>query len=346
MKEALLYDRLPNDSVRCRLCAHQCIIHPGESGICGNRENLYGRLYALNYGRLTTQHVDAIEKKPLYHFYPGSTVYSIGTVGCNFRCANCQNFEISQMPVGEYSVTGGSVSPEEVVEQAIRCRCPSIAYTYNEPAVFYEYVLDVARLAHERSIRNVFVTNGYLTPDALHTLAPYLDAVNVDLKSFSNEFYRTNCRAQLRPVLATLELLKQLSIWVEVSTLLIPTMNDTEREIRSIAEFLVGLGRETPWHVSAFYPAFRLRHLPPTPSEVLQRAREIGLEEGLRYVYTGNIDDAEREATYCYNCGREILSRRRYEIVENHISNGCCPFCRATIDGIGMQNWKRQACNP
>jgi pyruvate formate lyase activating enzyme len=250
------------------------------------------------------------------------------------------------MPVREYSVTGGSVGPEEVVEQAIRCGCPSIAYTYNEPTVYYEYVLDVARLAHERNIKNVFVTNGYLTQEALDTVAPYLDAVNVDLKSFSNDFYRTNCKAQLRPVLATLELLKQLGIWVEVTTLLIPTMNDTEQEIRSIAEFLVSLGRETPWHVSAFYPAFRLKLLPPTPSEVLHHAREIGLEAGLRYVYTGNTDNAEREATYCYNCGREVVSRRRYEIVENHISNGYCPFCGATIDGIGMQKWKHQPCNP
>lgn len=335
--EAMLYEQLPNDKVKCNLCAHRCVIHNSKKGICGVRENIDGRLYVLNYGKLIAQHVDPIEKKPLFHFYPGSTTYSFATVGCNFRCAYCQNDDISQMPVRENRIIGQDVAPEEVTAQAIRYDCQSIAYTYTEPTIFYEYAFDVAQLAHEKNIKNIFITNGYITPEALQTIAPYLDAANVDLKSFSNDFYKRICKANLHPVLEVLKLLKQLGIWIEVTTLVIPTLNDTEQELQSIAEFIVSVGSGIPWHLSAFYPAYKLTHIPSTPIAVLHRAREIGLKSGLRYVYTGNVGHTEGETTYCYNCGKALIRRRNYHIVENVICNSKCPFCGVRIDGIGLR---------
>jgi pyruvate formate lyase activating enzyme len=313
---------------------HRCELKEGQKGICGVRENIDGKLYAFNYGKLIVQHVDHIEKKPLFHFYPGSKAYSIATVGCNFQCQFCQNYEIAQMPNRDGQVIGVESSPGETVNQTVDSHCKSIAYTYTEPTIFFEYAFDTAKLSHGKGIRNIFITNGYFSPEALKAVAPYLDAVNVDLKSFSNDFYKKICKAKLQPVLDNLQLIKQMNIWLEITTLVIPTINDTEDELLSIAEFVVSLGKETPWHVSAFYPAYKMSHLPATPVTTMRRAREIGLQAGLRYVYTGNVFDPTGEITYCYSCGKALVIRDNYHITENYIRGNSCSYCGTRIDGI------------
>ena len=289
MREAMFYERLEGNLVKCNLCSHRCRIPESKRGVCGVRENRDGTLYSLVYGRAVAQAVDPIEKKPLFHFYPGSRIFSIATVGCNFRCLNCQNYDISQMPREYGSIIGESLLPEEIVEKAKRYGCRSIAYTYTEPTVFFEYAYETAKLASKEGIKNVFVTNGYITEEALRELAPYLDAANIDLKGFSEEFYRKVCGARLEPVLESIKLHRELGIWVEVTTLIIPTLNDSEEVLKGIAEFISGVGEDIPWHVSRFYPAYKLIDLPPTPPETLRKARKIGLEAGLRYVYQGNV---------------------------------------------------------
>ncbi|MCK4597273.1 AmmeMemoRadiSam system radical SAM enzyme, partial [bacterium] len=275
-------------------------------------------------------------KKPLFHFQPGSTSFSVATVGCNFRCAHCQNADISILPIGRGHILGQDLTPEEIVAAAEENGCRSIAYTYTEPTVFFEYAHDTARLAAEKDIGNIFVTNGYMTEEALRTIQPCLNAANVDLKSFSEDHYRQICGASLQPVLESLQLMKSLGIWLEVTTLVIPTLNDSEEELRRIAEFIFSLGPETPWHVSQFYPTFQLTHLPPTPVESIRRGREIGLDVGLRYVYTGNIPGDEGENTFCYCCGRRLIHRHGYSILENRLQEGHCDRCGAIIDGVDL----------
>ncbi|MFQ5769823.1 MAG: AmmeMemoRadiSam system radical SAM enzyme, partial [bacterium] len=247
---------------------------------------------------------------------------------------NCQNYHISQLSERENRIEGEMVTPEEVVVQAVEYSCKSIAYTYTEPTIFYEFALDVAKLAHQKGLKNIFITNGYITPEALQTIAPYLDAANVDLKSFSKKFYHSNCKAKMQPVLDTLKLLKKLGIWFEVTTLVIPTLNDSNEQLQAIAEFIIGLGKEIPWHISAFYPAYQLKDIPPTPRRLLYRAWEIGLNFGLHYVYIDNIDTTEFTTTHCHNCGRSLIRRKFYVIVKNCISNTRCPFCSAVVAGI------------
>lgn len=303
MIEAMLYEKLPDEKVKCNVCAHQCVIQDSMKGICRVRENIGGKLYMLNYGKLIAQHVDPIEKKPLFHFYPASTAYSIATAGCNFQCEYCQNYDISQIPFRENRIIGQDSTPEETLMQAIKHGCNNIAYTYTEPTIFYEYAFDVAKLAHERNIKNIFITNGFITSEALQTIAPNLDAANVDLKSFSNDFYKKICKAKLQPILDTIKILNQLGIWIEVTTLVIPTLNDTEQEFHSIAEFIMSVGKDIPWHISTFSPAYKLKYLPPTPLAVLNRARGIGLETGLHYVYLGNVINHGNTDTKCPGCG-------------------------------------------
>lgn len=335
MKEALFYEKVEGSTVRCHLCPHECRINDRKRGICGVRENRGGILYTLVYGKLVARAVDPIEKKPLFHFYPGSTAFSIATVGCNLRCRNCQNYDISQVPKEERSVILGEyMAPAEVVAAAKDLGCTSIAYTYTEPTIFFEYAYDTARLAHEEGIRNVFVSNGYITEEALRAIAPYLDAANIDLKGFSEEFYHTNCGAHLEPVLEAIKLYKRLGIWLEVTTLVIPTLNDTEEDFRGIAEFIKGLGVEIPWHISQFYPTYKLSDLPLTPVSSLRKAREIGLNVGLRYVYEGNVPGEGGEHTYCYQCGRMLIRRFGFQILENRLSDAKCPYCGAVIDGV------------
>jgi len=342
MREAMLYEKLDDKAVRCHLCAHRCRIREGERGICEVRENREGILYSLVYGRLISQAVDPIEKKPLFHVRPGSQAFSIATVGCNFRCSFCQNYSISQLPRDHHVIEGRSVSPEEVVEAARRHRCDVIAYTYTEPTIFFEYTYDAARLAHEAGMLNVYVSNGYMTDEALDLLAPLkgdrlLDAANIDLKAFTDTFYRKQCGAHLQPVLDALISLKERGVWLEVTTLIVPTLNDSDDELREIAAFVAeGLGPDTPWHVSRFHPTYRLTDVPSTPASTLRRAREIGREAGLHYVYVGNVPGDEGETTYCPQCGERVIPRSGYRIGKLHLRDGHCANCGAEIPGIGM----------
>ncbi len=333
----MLYEKVGNKKVQCNLCAHRCKINEGKKGICLVRENRDGILYTLVYGRTISQAIDPIEKKPLFNFYPGTTAYSIATVGCNFKCQFCQNWEISQMMRDKHLVMGNEASPESIVENAKRYGSKSIAYTYTEPTIFFEYAYDTAKLAHEADIKNVFVTNGYMTEEALKEINPYLDAANVDLKSFSDDFYRKLCGARLQPVLDTLKLMKKLGIWVEVTTLIIPSLNDSPDELGKIAKFIVNeLGEETPWHISRFYPSYNLKDKPPTPIDTIHKAREIGLNEGLKYVYEGNVPDSKGESTYCPNCKNLVIKRWGYQITKKDIKDGICQHCSFKIDGVGL----------
>ncbi len=337
MIEALLYTPLENDAVSCALCAHRCKIANGKRGICQVRENRNGTLVSLVYGKLIAQHVDPIEKKPIFHMLPGSRSYSIATVGCNFKCRFCQNADIAQMPADhEGTIVGSDATPETIVADAIAKGCDSIAYTYTEPTVFFEFALDVARMAHADGLRNIFVTNGYMTSEALDILLPVLDAANVDLKSFSEDFYHQTCGARLAPVKETLKRMKKAGILVEVTTLVIPGRNDSKAELEAIARFLVeDLGPETPWHISRFHPTYRLTDCPPTPVDTLTRAREIGMAAGLRYVYIGNVPGgASGENTICPGCGNIVVNRFQYRSRTNLIDANHCAYCNHVIDGI------------
>ncbi len=344
MQQALLFEKLENQHVRCGLCAHRCLIAPGKKGICLVRENHGGTLYSLVYGIPLSQAVDPVEKKPLFHFYPGSTAFSIATVGCNFRCAFCQNADISQMPRDRGQIQGRTASPEQVAESAVWNGCRSIAFTYTEPTIFFEYSYDIARLAHEKGIASVYVTNGYMTREMLDLFQgradaheAWLDAANVDLKAFRDETYRSVCGARLQPVLDSLKSMKELGIWVEVTTLVVPGLNDSEAELRDLAQFLAtDLGVETPWHVSRFHPDYQMLDRAPTPEATLRRAYDLGREAGLRYVYVGNLPGARLEDTYCPSCGAGVLRRRGYQIVERALLNGHCARCGAVIDGVGL----------
>jgi pyruvate formate lyase activating enzyme len=337
MKETLLYEELPRQRVRCHLCGHRCVIGQGRLGVCDVRKNVKGKLYTLVYGRAVSRHVDPIEKKPLFHFYPGSTAYSIATPGCNFRCQWCQNWTIARPPDEAALQAIPHVNPERIVAEARACGSRSIAYTYTEPTVFFEYAYDVARLAHRVGLANVFVTNGYMSTEMLDTFYPYLDAANVDLKAFRNETYRRYVGARLQPVLDSLKAMRRQGIWLEVTTLVIPDLNDDPAELRDAARFILQeLGADTPWHISRFYPAYKMTDRPPTPFKTVQRAREIGLDEGLEYVYIGNVPGDGNEDTVCPGCGRTLIRRIGFSVAANDLQSGCCPDCGTFIAGVGM----------
>ena len=336
MKKALFWNGLGDKKVKCFLCSHECIIGPGKTGICGVRENREGTLYSLVYGMLIAQNADPIEKKPLFHVYPGSLSYSIATVGCNFKCAFCQNADISQVSTTQRRFPVREVRAESVVQSAQASGCRSIAYTYTEPTIYFEYALDVSRYATNENIQNVFVSNGYMSNECIDAAASHLTAANIDLKSFREKFYKNQCKARLQPVLDSLIRLKERGVWLEVTTLLIPGLNDSEQEIRDIAKFIHDLGPETPWHISRFWPTYNLVDIPPTPPESVRLARRIGLSEGLEFVYTGNIPGDDGEKTYCPSCGKILIDRRGYIIEKNSLVEGCCPFCSRRIPGIGM----------
>ena len=337
IREAAFYEKLDGNKVKCHLCRHNCLITEGKPGICGVRENRSGILYSLIYVMPCSWHVDPIEKKPLFHFFPGSKTFSIATAGCNFKCLHCQNYEISQMPMDNKQIVGQKMSPQEAVELAQRSGCKSISYTYTEPTIFYEYAFDIAKLAKENGIRNNFVTNGYIQEEPLKAIQPYLDGANIDLKGFNADFYKKVCGADLSRVLNTIRLYKKLGIWIELTTLIIPGHNDREEELHGIARFIKNdLGAETPWHVSAFYPTHKLLDVSRTSPKTLRRARQIGMEEGLRYVYEGNIPGSDGENTYCYNCNKPVIRRYGYTITEYNIKNSACTFCGTTIDGVGL----------
>ncbi|MGQ9920149.1 MAG: AmmeMemoRadiSam system radical SAM enzyme [Desulfobacca sp.] len=335
MQEARFYEKREDNKVHCYLCAHGCVIDPRKRGICGVRENRDGTLYSLVYGKIISQNVDPIEKKPLFHFLPGSRSFSIATVGCNFQCEHCQNWEISQYPRFEpKDIPGQEMTPAQVVERAKATGSASIAYTYTEPTISAEFNYDTAILAREQGIRNVFVSNGFMSERSAKAMAEVLDADNIDLKSFNDSFYRKICKARLQPVLTTIELLKELGVWIEVTTLVIPGLNDSDQELQEIAKFLVSVDAAIPWHVSAFYPTYKMLNRPRTPAATLQRARRIGLDAGLRYVYTGNIPGDEGEKTFCYACGAVVIDRVGFTIRYNFLQDGACGKCGAPIDGV------------
>jgi pyruvate formate lyase activating enzyme len=328
MQEAMLYERSEGDSVRCGLCAHRCHINPGRRGICRVRENREGTLYSLVYGEAVSAAADPIEKKPLYHFLPGTQAFSIATVGCNFRCSFCQNADISQAPKGDANWKGWArpLPPQAVVELAQQRRCDSIAYTYTEPTVFFEYAYDTAVLATPRGIKNIFVTNGYMTPQALAAIGKELHAANVDLKSFREEFYREMCGGHLQPVLDSIRKMHQDGVWVEVTTLLIPGENDSDEELHDIARFLAETDPDIPWHVSRFVPHYRMPDHPPTPVESIHRAVQIGYQEGLHYVYAGNVPGNRYEHTRCPQCDEVVIQRRGYW-TQIQLDGTRCPAC-------------------
>lgn len=290
MKEAYLYEQLKNNKVKCLTCNHFCQIAEGQRGICGVRENKKGKLYLLVYGKAIAENIDPIEKKPLYHFMPGTFSYSIAAMGCNFRCGNCQNWQISQLSKQTKNVYGENLPPEEIVKRTIEANCPSISYTYTEPTIFLEYCLDTMKIAHQKGLKNVWVSNGYMSKQALELIKPYLDAINVDLKTFNSEKYIKNCGAKLEPILDNLIAIKKAKIHLEVTTLVIPTFNDSKKELKNIAEFIAEkLSIDTPWHISRFFPQYELYELPPTPIKTLKMAEKIGKDAGLKYVHLGNI---------------------------------------------------------
>lgn len=334
MNEALFYERKENGQVRCRLCRFGCLIADGARGICAVRENRDGILYSLNYGRLCAEHVDPIEKKPLFHVLPGSRTYSIASVGCNFRCRHCQNYSISQVERNA-PIRGEQTAPAEVVQRALASGCASISYTYTEPTVFFEFALDTARLARQAGLKNIFVTNGYISREALAAIAPFLDAANIDLKGFSAAFYRDVIHASLTEILDSIIEYRRQGIWIELTTLIIPGLNDAEAELRGIAEFIVAnLGADTPWHVSQFYPTYQLTDRPRTPVATLRKARDIGRAAGLRHVYEGNVPGEGGENTVCPSCGSLLIKRYGYIIEADRIGNGACPDCGAAVAGI------------
>lgn len=334
MKEALLYHRV-DDDIRCDLCAHRCRVKPGLQGICLVRKNQDGVLYTYAYGRVAAQQVDPIEKKPLFHFLPGSRSFSIATIGCNFHCRYCQNWVTSQTLREDYFLNDSPASPVEIVQNAIRAGCKTISYTYTEPTIFFEYAYDTARLARRHGIHNIFVTNGYETPEAIDAIAPYLDAANVDLKAFSDSFYRKVVGATLDPVLQTLRQMKKRGIWLEVTTLIISGMNDNTSELRSAAEFIaIELGLDTPWHISRFFPAYRMADHPVTPISTILKSVEIGREAGLRYVYAGNVSTDRFENTYCPFCSALLVRRKEFTIIRNKVKNGACNNCGTRIAGM------------
>jgi len=331
IREAQFWHRLDGDA-QCALCHQLCRIRPGKRGLCGVRENMDGTLKTLVYGNLIAAHVDPIEKKPFFHFLPGSLSYSIATVGCNFRCLHCQNAEISQLPRESGRTPGEFVPPEEVVAAAKESGCQSIAYTYTEPTIFFEYACDVARLAREAGLRNVFVSNGYTGEEAAQKIIPLLDANNIDLKG-DDEFYKKVCGARQEPVKHNIELFSKEGVWVEVTTLLIPGYNDSEEQLQEIAQFLADVGTDIPWHVSAFYPVHRLKEAPRTGVEALRRGVRIGREAGLKYVYAGNIP-GESEDTRCPVCGEMQVERTGFRVARNSVVDGRCHRCGTAIAGV------------
>jgi pyruvate formate lyase activating enzyme len=337
MKEAYLYEKMENERVRCFLCNHRCVIKNGRKGLCGVRENRSGTLVSLVYGKLVASHVDPIEKKPLFHYLPGTLSHSIATVGCNFTCRFCQNADISQMPADRARITGQETRPEQIVEEAAASGSATIAYTYTEPTIFFELAVDTARIAVKRGIKNVFVSNGYMTGECLQAIFPDLHAANVDLKAFSETFYKEQCGAKLAPVLKTLETMNEMGIWLEVTTLLIPGLNDSREELQQIAQFIAELNPDIPWHISRFHPTYHLQNIPSTPPERIRSARDIGYESGLKYVYTGNLPGDQGEKTFCHACGELLIDRAGFFVTQNKIEKNCCPKCGEEIPGVWHQ---------
>lgn len=289
---------------------------------------------SLVYGKVIARHVDPIEKKPLFHFLPGSRSYSLATAGCNFRCLFCQNADISQMPADRNQIWGEDMTPSMIVEEATRSRSFTISYTYTEPTIFFELALDTAKLAVKKGLKNIFVSNGYMTEECLKEISSDLHGANVDLKAYTDKFYKEQCGAKLEPIFRTLEIMRKTGVWVEVTTLLIPGLNDSIDELKGLAGFLSNLDPDIPWHISRFHPSYRLMNVRPTPPESIQMARDIGYEAGLKYVYTGNLPGDEGEKTYCHGCKELLVDRFGFYVRKNVIKNNQCPKCKTQIPGV------------
>lgn len=337
-QKAWLSKELKNGKVLCETCSQACVLSEGEYGICGVRQVLNGELQLLVYGVAAAVNVDPVEKKPMFHFLPKTRAFSVGTVGCNFSCKFCQNYTISQYPKEhKHEIVGHKISPQQIVKLALENGCNSIAYTYNEPVVFFEYTYDIAKLAHEKGLKNIYVTSGYETHKIIDLLQPYIDGMNIDIKSFSNEFYKEICGARLKPVLDTVKYAHEKGIWVEITTLLIEGKNDSDEEIRSIARFIAEIDSSIPWHLSAFHPMYKMLDVPRTPESTLLRAYKIGQEEGLKYLYVGNVDNEDYESTYCPECKKKVIDRSGNigQFVTNKLDeNGTCPYCSYKLEGV------------
>ncbi len=334
MREALFYEKLDGGLVQCHLCSHECKIRAGQFGVCGVRGNSSGTLYTYSYGNVVAADIDPVEKKPLYHFLPGSNSFSVACAGCNFKCGFCQNWEISQRlnPI-ENTLEEDEFSPQDLVDEALRNACQSISYTYTEPTVFFEYAYDTAKIAKASGLRNIFVTNGYISDGPLKEISLYLDAVNVDLKFFKEDSYQKFCGASLSKVLQSIKLFKSLNIWVEITTLVIPGVNDSEEELTETADFISGVDNNIPWHVSRFYPAYKFGNYPITLEETLKKAQKIGNESGLKFIYAGNVNGWGSD-TICPFCGKLLIKRDGFKIKEYNIANNSCIRCQSTIPGI------------
>lgn len=333
-KEALYYKKIDDKTVQCQLCPRGCVLSEGMRSFCRVREPKNGKLYSLVYGLPCAVHIDPIEKKPLFHFLPGTPIYSIATAGCNFRCKFCQNWSISQSPPEE--TYNYQLSAEEIVSQALKQRCPSVAYTYTEPSIFYEYMLDTAKLAKSYGLKNMYHSNGSLNQQPAEEISLYLDGANIDLKAFTQEFYSEACAGYLDTVLNTLKTLKQNRVWVEITNLVVPTLNDDLKEIEQMAIWIKdNLGEEVPVHFSRFWPQYKLKTLPPTPVATLERARQMSLDIGLKFVYIGNVPGHPAESTYCPGCKQAVIRRGGYSILENNLDEGGnCKFCNFHIPGV------------
>ncbi len=335
MRQALVWNKLENGKIQCRLCAHGCIIQPGRVGLCGVRQNQGGELVSLVYGKLAAANLDPIEKKPLYHFLPGSTSFSIGTMGCNMACSFCQNHTMSQPPRQGQAITGQDVTPEQIVGTALDSGADSISYTYSEPTVFFELVYDTARLAVQNNLKNVLVSNGFMSTECLDELAPFIHAANIDLKAFRDEFYKTQCTARLDPVLRNLKHIRSLGWWLEVTTLVIPGLNDSDHELAELASFIAGeLSSDTPWHVSRFHPTYKLLDRPPTPVQTLEKAERIGRDAGLHHIYVGNVHGHASNSTFCPRCNRLCIERSGFCVQHNTLQHGACAACGADVAGV------------
>lgn len=332
MKEALLYTHLESAKVHCQLCAHGCIIQEGKFGFCGVRQNIGGVLYTHSYGKLVAANVDPVEKKPLYHFLPGTLAFSIASAGCNFRCGFCQNWQISQFdPVNQQP--GDDFSAEKVISLARQNNCKSIAYTYTEPTIYFEFALEIAKLAKKAGLYNIFVSNGYMSAGAIKLLKPYLDAANIDLKFFKDSSYQKICSAHLKPVLDSILRLKDAGIWVEITTLVIPGENDSSDELSGIAGFIAGVNRDIPWHVSRFHADYKFDAYQDTPEYTLKLACDLGNAAGLRYIYAGNISSWGQD-TFCPACKKLLIKREGFRIAELHVAENRCIFCQEELAGV------------
>jgi pyruvate formate lyase activating enzyme len=331
--EAMFYKKLPENKIECEICPKRCKIAPLERGYCGNKENRDGKYYTLVYGAVCAAHVDPIEKKPLFHYLPGSLAFSIATAGCNFECRFCQNWQIAQYRPEQ--VRSEYMPPDKVVEIARSTGSRSIAYTYTEPVVFYTFMYDTARLARKEGIGSVMITNGYINAAPMEKLCEVLTGVKVDLKAFSEDFYKNTCSGELKPVLETLKLLKRLRMWTEIVVLLIPTMNDGKDEIRQMSRWILDhLGPDVPVHFSRFYPMYKIKNLPPTPISTLEMAHSVAREAGLHYVYLGNVWGHAAENTYCPKCKKMVIRRIGYKVASMDIRDGKCTFCGFAIPGV------------